>query len=578
MWKLIGMAVLFGLITSQALADQSYIVLYDIEQAIGYDITGFLQSHCGITDIQTVTAVNTLSGDGDEWLIIAGESEMIILDALTFNPLLKIDNWKFRNLFGLPDGSGMLSVLASPGRSVDELLYRDSQTGQYYSADFSDYSIEPFTGMQLPDGFVTGFSWASIEDIGLLNRISDGSWQYVSFPDETTIPMDLTALFGSQPMSLTEYEIATGAETVRFLVAVVAGEPPTPTPTSNPGSPTPTPVDGNVTAVIANGLGEDIWAIDGRDYSVNPHVAWTGQAPNQIVVHDDRFYIVNSLSNSIGVYAIESLQRIQEISVGTGRNPFSMAFLDANQCYVSNFLTNTLSLIRVDSGEVIDELELPGSDELPHDPGTATWARPTDMVIVGDTCYVACANLDDTFVAGGSGIICRINCPTHQMRDWITVPGRNTVGIEWDSRYPDWLWIASAGDYAVGQGFIGNGNICIVSIPSGELIDCIEMADAPLEMVFGADRLYTASAMDGSVGRIDLASLTRMTPLAMPGSGQGLNFISGLAIDPAGKLWVLEFNQDMLYLIDTRNGDDRIRNIEMGDGPDAIGFILRRSI
>ncbi|MBN1356009.1 hypothetical protein JXA40_07035 [bacterium] len=346
----------------------------------------------------------------------------------------------------------------------------------------------------------------------------------------------------------------------------------TPTPGFT-GTPTPVPTPADFKALIAMGLGRDLWTVDGTDYSVEKTVTFTEYSPCQITVHGDRFYVVNSLSHSIGEYNATTYGLLREISVGPGRNPMMMAFSDPNVFWVTNYVSNTVSTVDLASGSVIREIDLPV--DLPRDPGVSqTWARPAGITIIGRTAYVACANQDESFTSGGPGIVCRIDTDTMQVTGWFETGGRNTLGIYHEPRWPDLLWIVSAGDYVVGQGFTGNGSICRWSLISQLPIGCIPVEDAPFEMAFGPERAYLASARDGVVGRIDLGTLQLLDPVMLPTAGHGLNFVSGLDQGPDGLVWTLEFNHDMLYLLDPSQNDMLIRSVEMGDGPDALAFVL----
>jgi len=549
-------------------AGETHVTLYDIDHAWQMDITEFLIQVTGFDSIQNITALNTGNGEGDELLIICGTDQVAVVETHRFQLLAVLENNDFRRLFGLGSGYGIISALTRPGRIADELLYFDAEYAEYYVLDFSDFAFHPYTGPGLPEGFVTGFSYTSIWDDGVLNRNGEQVWYYESLHGSDPVALDLNPLFGSNPVSLTEMELGAGSGTVRFLAAVLPGNTPdpTPTPTSSPSI--------QFDAVVAM-TDEVLWTIEGGSYQVEDNVADTGSAPNQIIVRGSELFIVNSLSHSISVYDSITFQLKREFSVGPPRNPMFMTFLDDTRAYVSNFQANSVSVINPVSGQTITEINLPSSQELPHDAGKITWARPGELVIVGNTCYVACANLDDLFTAGGPGLICTIDTSTNTLNGWFESNGRNTVCVMHNNRWQDWLWVLNAGDYTQGSGFDGNGSAAIWNIQQEAFTDIIPVNDAPFEMTFGPDSAYLASAMDGLIQRIDLGSLSLKSPVSLPSAGQGLNFVSGLALGPDNLLWALEFNHDMLYLLDPILDDTLVREIEMGYGPDALAFVIR---
>lgn len=551
----------------------SRVVFYSPDQGDTMDLTSFIQNVSGIQDIISLTALNSGNGEGDELLLVAGESHIAILDATTFSPLGTVHRDDFRQIFGLGSGAGTVSAYTPPGSTADLLLYRDTELDEYFVLDFTDMTFHSYAGPDLPDGYVTGFSYTNIWDDGVLYRDDQNQWFYDSVPSVKPVSLPMAALFNDVPDQVTEYEWHAGHSTYRFLAAVLPGQAPTPTPTPDV-PPTPTP-DGAFDAVLAMSLGETLDVVNGDTYQVSSAVATTGASPNQIVVRGAEFFVVNSLSNSIGVYDSSSFAKLREFTVGPGRNPMNLAFLDNDRCYVSNLISNTVSLLNIRSGDVETEIAMPDSSELPHDEGVTTWARPGGVFVSGGTCYVVCSNLNDEYVAGGPGVICRIDTGSHALVDWFESGGRNPVTLNTDDRWPEKLWISNAGDYSPGSGFAGNGTVAIWNMNGNQMDGVIEVHDAPFEVAFGPDRAYAASAMDGTVIRLDLTDLSIMPPVALPDAGHGLNYVSGLALGPDNLLWALEFNHDMLYLLDPGRNDALIRSIGVGSGPDALAFVSR---
>ncbi|MBN2054108.1 hypothetical protein JW905_04260, partial [bacterium] len=506
------------------------IVLYDLDHGAANSIGQALRTAAGLATITCVTALNIDGIEGDEWLLLAGDGRLVGLDLTDLSPVLEIDEQDLRYLFGLGIGTGDVASLCLPDDGHELLLYRDISGGSFHAVDFAAQTTGAYAGPSLPEGFCTGFSYTSAVDQGILNRDDFGLWYYRAilpggFLGEPLM-VNLGGLFGGVTWGLTEMETAG----VHFLVAVMAENEPTPTPAP---SVTPTaPPGGRYEAVIAMGNEWKLWSVDCQDFEVTPRRAPTGLSPNTLVARADHVYVVNSLSNSIGVYSVPDLEMEREIGFGPGRNPFAMAFKDEAHCYVTNFIANSVSLLRVTDGTVVAEIPLPAGAELPHDEGVVTYARPEGVAVVGGTCYVACANLQYEFVAGGPGIVCEIDAATDQLTGWFESGGRDTVSVDWEPRWPDWLWLTSAGDYQTSTGFVGNGQVSIWSISERCLVDQIPVGDAPFEIAFGSDRIYLASAMDGLVVRLDLADLSLLSPVPLPNAGHGVNFVSGLEIGP----------------------------------------------
>ena len=553
------------------------VLLYELETGQQVDLTAALQTLTGLSGFESIASVNASQPDGDDLLILNAAGEVALVDLATFSSLGVFDESVIRDLFSLSDGTGLFAALAQTNTGLDSILYRPDETQDTYAMDLATGAAQRYSGPSLPGGFVTGFSYTAPADIGLLHRNANGIWYYEPFGSGSPVLLNLAPLFGTIPAGITELEINTGAGMLRYLVLLLpdAAFTPTPAPTSTPTpEPTPTPVTSNFKAYIANGLGGDIWRVTSGDYTVTPDVALTGEAPNQIKHHNGQLYVVNSRSNSVSVYS-RSCSYERGIAIGDGANPFLLEFWNDNIFYITNFTANTVSQVDAVSGQVLSVLPMPDESELPGDSGVGFHrARPSGIAIASNTCFVACANLNDQFTAAGPGVICTIDTQTNQVSGWFESGGRNTVSVEWNPRWPDRLWIANAGDYITGTGYQSNGSICVWSISQHQMERVIPVNDAPFEMAFGPDTLYFASAQSGTVGRIDLGDLNVKPPVIIPGSVAQMSFISGLAMSPDGNLWVLEFNGEMLYVLDPGQDDQIIRSVEMGSGPDALDFVL----
>ncbi len=560
------------MVTAVTVMADTHVMLYDLHQGGAFDVTGFFQQAAGIDEITGITAVNTGRGEGDELLLITGDNHVAVVSGISLTRLAMIHLDDFRAVFGLGPGTGRLSTLTAPEHTADQLLYYDMENKEYTVLDFMDNGVHPYTGPALPEGFVAGFSFTALTDNGVLNHDGTGAWFYESFQGSDPVSVDFEALFDGLPSHLTEFEITVGETVFRYLVATLpgAGPEPTPTPaaTATPGT--------DFDAVIAMGLDENLWTVSGTDYATDTGVDFTGLAPNQIVVRGDNFYVVNSRSNSLGIYSCATFRKTREIALGDGRNPFNIAFLNDDICFITNFQSNTVSRVSISAGSVETEIPLPAGGDLPHDAGITTYARPEGLVIVDGTCYVGCGNLDDGFIAGGPGVICTIDTASNSVTGWFETMGRNTVSVVHNERWPDWIWVVNAGNYTPGQGYTGDGNVNIYNLSQGQFTDNIPVNDAPFEIAFGPDRAYLASAMDGTIARITLDGFGLLSPVTLPGSGQGLNFVSGLRVGPDALVWVLEFNHDMLYLLDPAQDDARIMDIPVGSGPDALAFVPRQ--
>lgn len=552
------------------------VILFDMDSGWTFDLTDTLTQITQIETIDAVTAVDVDAAGGDEWLVVEGDGQLVFLDLATFTELFRLPEQDLRDLFGLPAGSGVCSTFSEPSSNHRCLLYRDTLYGDWYTVNLSTAFVGAFQYLSLPQWFYCGFSYSADDDIGLLTRSLDGYWWYEPLPDRTPIDLDLTPLFGAAPQHLTEVEFGTGATAGRYLLATTEGSTPgtptpTPTPTSGPGTPTTTPTPGSASysVLVVNAVDDEtIDRVDASDYSIEKGLAITGLSPNQILRHQNELFVVNSLSHSITVYDPYTVAMKREMTTGVGNNPFMMAFVDNDHFYVTQFNLNFVTKINATNGDIVTQIPMP--ENLPTDPGTTTVARPQGITVVDGIAYVACANLDNSFVAGGPGIIVQIDTTTDQVTGWIESGGRNCVGVHYDANRSDWIWITNAGDYSSGSGYDRNGTIAIYSLSQGMVTDNIPVNDAPYELVLGSERAYYSSAADGLVGRLDLGSLSLLEPISLPNAGHGLNFVSGMKLGSDGRLWVLEFNHDKLFTLNTFHNDDLVHEVTVGHGPDDL--------
>lgn len=331
--------------------------------------------------------------------------------------------------------------------------------------------------------------------------------------------------------------------------------------------------------LVANGLSENVTLVERTDgqWDVTSDVLTTGQSPNQMIVHDGICYLVNSLSNSIQVIDPVNLQMIREISTGEGTNPIVMDFVDDDTMMVSCYLTNEVLMIDIREDTPPDErilkrITMPGGDELPHDTGENSYARPGGLAVVGDKCYAACANLSGVHVAGGPGVLVAIDTESGEMTDQIELTGRDTISVMHSDRFPERLIILSAGNYKPGFGFAGDGTVESVDIATGEIFQVIDVDGVPFGGGVGPDDiLFLENGGTAEVIRIDLRKGIQFGGYELPTCGGQLSYASSVLAMP-GLIAVTNFNADRLYLLDPSDGGI-LAELATGDGPDAMALI-----
>lgn len=335
--------------------------------------------------------------------------------------------------------------------------------------------------------------------------------------------------------------------------------------------------------LVANSLGETIsqinYAAGGK--IVQNDIAQTGQAPNQFLVNGNTGYVLNSMSNSVLSFEIDTMTVNFEASVGAGKSPFNMAFINNYELLVTNFIANDCVRLNVHPSftgdRVIATIPLPIGAELPKDTGVdSTNGSPEAVVIDANTAYVTMANLDAmTYTAGGPGLVALIDLPSNQVLSTIETLGRNTVGLCHDPYSPDKMYIISAGDMDPATwAWEGNGKIDVFNLSSKGITASIDIPAAPFEMIVAPTGIaYITDGMEGKLLTMDTATHALGPDIELVETPGDYSFASGLAMGPNFLLYALEFNNDDLIVIDTSQGNVIVDRFKMGDGPDAVVVI-----
>ncbi|HPQ70579.1 MAG TPA: hypothetical protein PKW95_15750 [bacterium] len=331
--------------------------------------------------------------------------------------------------------------------------------------------------------------------------------------------------------------------------------------------------------VIGGGLSEtlSLLTINGPDsFSLANDVQVTSSSINQTVVYEKELYAVCSLSHSVMVYDVHDLSISRQVSVGIGNNPMMLAFHEDKKAFIANFLSNDVTYYDLadDDGDALYTIAMPSGDELPTDGDGETWARPGGLIMAAGKAYAALSNLDGAYVAGGPGLVAVIDPESKSVDSIIEMEGRDTVGVY--ARDDDLVYVISAGDYEVGEGFVGNGKVELIDTQTDEIVGSVETGGAPFEMVINSDNVaYLGNGAEGVVLSFDAETHEMLDPIDIrdPDDTLGLSYASALVVDGNGYLYAAEFNHDRLFVIDTMNQNKIVATFTVNDGPDTLSFI-----
>lgn len=315
-----------------------------------------------------------------------------------------------------------------------------------------------------------------------------------------------------------------------------------------------------------------------KEFSLANDVQVTASSINQTVVHQKELFAVCSLSHSVMIYDVHDLSIRSEVSVGIGNNPMALVFHNNKKAFISNFISNSITYYNLadDVGEALTTISLPSGNDLPRDKGISeTWARPGGMILAAGKLYVALANLDNSYVAGGPGHLAAIDPVENTLEKTIELTGRNTVAV-FAEEESEIIYAMSAGDYTPDDGYTGNGLVEVIYAVNDQVIDSIDTGGAPTEMVVN-DRgvAFLGNGKKGEVLSFDTETLEILDPVDIrdPDDSLGLSFASALAVDGNGYLFAAEYNHDRLFVIDTHNNNKIVDTFTVNDGPDTLSFI-----
>ncbi len=127
--------------------------------------------------------------------------------------------------------------------------------------------------------------------------------------------------------------------------------------------------------VINDWGSETLSSVDLISGTVNTSIAVLGNVPNDIQIKNNTGYIVNSTSADIYVFDVTSETVIDTISLLPNSNPIALAVAENGIGYVSNLMLNSVSKVDLNSGTVLNSIDV----------GT----QPQGMFLDGDFLYVA---------------------------------------------------------------------------------------------------------------------------------------------------------------------------------------------
>ena len=330
---------------------------------------------------------------------------------------------------------------------------------------------------------------------------------------------------------------------------------------------------GDYRAIVANSLSGDISLIH-DDYTVTKSAVTVGEAPNQIFIRGREVIVISSRSNSIQAIDIKTWTVVREYSVGDGCNPYLGALTQDDLLVITCNQSDELILVDPDvdmeTEAVVKRMDMPIGDELfPFDPGTAGFARPQGVAVVGHKAYVTLSNLDVNWSPAGPGVVLVVDVAAWTKDKLIQLTKTNPSSIHRPASDGDKLYVTCPGPFP----FDGTGIVDVITVSSGEVTDTIDVGGAPGRLWVDEDGVAWIGDMNGgNVLRFDATNGQALDPISLcPTQG---DFLSDLGTDGRGNLYACCFGTDAVHIFPVGNPSDA-EVVEVGDGPVAIQVIQR---
>ncbi len=86
---------------------------------------------------------------------------------------------------------------------------------------------------------------------------------------------------------------------------------------------------------------------------IERNLAQLGSVPADIVIRDNRAYVINGFSNNIQIFNINQNppQQLGTIVVPPGSNPISMDFFGSSKAYIANNTGQSVAVVNIDNGD-----------------------------------------------------------------------------------------------------------------------------------------------------------------------------------------------------------------------------------
>jgi DNA-binding beta-propeller fold protein YncE len=309
-------------------------------------------------------------------------------------------------------------------------------------------------------------------------------------------------------------------------------------------------------------------------------IEFLGESPNQIVIHGDLAYVVNSLDHEIQIIDLKTETTVDWIDIWEPRNPYHMAFVNSQYAYVTNLKTNTISKVDVINKTVVGEY--------------AVGQAPEGLLVVGNKLYVCCTGFEWSKYKRITGRDWVFD-PTHRANDvkaYRYIPGKVyvfdiqteqvtdsiSVGLN-----PQYLALDPEGELNVmctGNYWTVLGQIYRINTSTDQVIDSIATGGSPGIISIGTDGIGYLAAGGWHPDPGLVYTFDSYADTMLRGSSNPITTHSGViavAAFPSTKarsnVYTCNYQADDVTLLTPKG--DLMKTYLLGNGPVSIAFYQR---
>lgn len=303
---------------------------------------------------------------------------------------------------------------------------------------------------------------------------------------------------------------------------------------------------------VVNGLAESVSRIDVSENRVWNNVFTTDNVPQQIRIKGDSLYVLNSVSSTLQIFNLSSGQEVKKIDLGTSKNPWDFTFCKSSgKIFVSNLMANSVSVVDVASGSVLDSI--------------GVGISPEGIFAANGRVYVTNTAYDASTYSYGQGTVYVIDAAAHTVTDSILTPTNpQSIAVGPNGR----LHVVCTGNF-----WNIPGVVVVVNPVTNSIVDTIAVGGTPSGITITSDGLAYLGAGGwtdyGHVLKYDAVNDTVIRSDAHPIlAGKG---VMGVLADNAGHVFAAAFGNDQVDVIDTAV-DSVVKIYNVGDGPQNLAL------